>query len=188
MKYLVCAALTAIVAPLANAEIVDSVRLGVMAHNIKVTDDKNADKEDGVNINGEIRFNGIEQLSWIGSPHPFVMASVNTASETSFAAAGLEWDFEFADGWHLEPGVSYAMHTGELKIKGDTAAERAAYQEEFLLLGSRDLFRTSLALTRDFNEKWSAQLLFEHLSHGQILGNGRNQGLDEFGIRLVRRY
>ena len=188
MKNLACALFAVIATPFANAEIIDSVRFGVMAHNIKVTDGKNANKEDGVNINGEIRFKGIDQLSWIGSPHPFVMASINTSDETSFGAVGLEWDFEFADGWRLEPGVGYAMHTGELKIKGDTAAERAAYQEEFLLLGSRDLFRTSLALTRDFNEEWSAQLLFEHLSHGQILGNGRNQGLDEFGVRLVRRY
>jgi lipid A 3-O-deacylase len=26
--------------------------------------------------------------------------------------------------------------------------------------------------------------LFQHLSHGQILGDGRNQGVDQIGIRL----
>ena len=52
-------------------------------------------------------------------------------------------------------------------------------------MGSDDLFRTSLALTYDFNEDWAAQLMYEHYSHGQILGNGRNQGMDNIGIRIA---
>ncbi len=26
--------------------------------------------------------------------------------------------------------------------------------------------------------------MYEHLSHGQILGDGRNQGLDNIGLRV----
>jgi hypothetical protein len=32
------------------------------------------------------------------------------------------------------------------------------------------------------------QAVFEHLSHGQILGSGRNQGLDMAGVRVVYRF
>ncbi len=188
MKILALTAAFVAASPVATAEIVDSVRLGVMDHNIKVIDGKNADKEDGVNINGEIRFSQFDFLGETWSPYPFVMASVNTAGETSYGAVGLEWDFEFLDGWHFEPGVGYTIHNGELEGEGATAAERAEFGSQHVLLGSRDLFRTSFILTRDINEDWAVQLVFEHLSHGQILGNGRNQGLDEFGFRIARNF
>jgi lipid A 3-O-deacylase len=29
--------------------------------------------------------------------------------------------------------------------------------------------------------------MFEHLSHGQILGKGRNQGIDNVGVRVIYR-
>ncbi|MEM6626083.1 MAG: acyloxyacyl hydrolase [Pseudomonadota bacterium] len=189
MKRTMLAASMTLVAPTAGAEILDSVRLGVMAHNIEVTDGKNANKEDGVNINGEVRFAALDALSWIGSPHPYVMGSVNTDGETSYGGFGVEWDFEFAPGWRIEPGVGYVIHDGETKNPLPLgSAERTQFGEDNLLLGSEDLFRTSLALTRDINERWAVQVIFEHLSHGQILGNGRNQGLDELGIRAVYRF
>tara|TARA_R100001086_G_scaffold79771_1_gene38812 strand:+ start:1155 stop:1751 length:597 start_codon:yes stop_codon:yes gene_type:complete len=189
MKHLVLTALAVVLTPVvAQADVIDSARLGVMAHNIKVTDGKNANKEDGVNINGELRFHSPDFLKIIWSPHPYVMASVNSSGGTSYAGFGLEYDWEFADGWHFEIGEGYVIHDGDLDAEGDTASERAAYGNEHLLLGSRDLFRTNFALTRDFGDEWAGQLIFEHLSHGQILGNGRNQGLDEIGIRMIRKF
>jgi len=59
------------------------------------------------------------------------------------------------------------------------------FQDENLLLGSEDLFRTSLAINRELRDGWGVQFIFEHLSHGQVLGNGRNQGLDEVGVRFT---
>ena len=189
MKNLVLgAAIIAAATPIAEADIVESARLGVMAHNIKVTDGKNANKEDGVNINGELRFHSPDFLKIIWSPHPYVMASLNTSGGTSYAGFGLEYDWEFAEGWHFEIGEGYVIHDGDLNAQGETAAERFEYGSTHLLLGSRDLFRTNLAITKDFTETLSGQVIFEHLSHGQILGNGRNQGLDELGVRLVWRY
>ena len=189
MKKLVLgAAIIAAATPIAEADIVESARLGVMAHNIKVTDGKNANKEDGVNINGELRFHSPDFLKFIWSPHPYVMASLNTSGGTSYAGFGLEYDWEFAEGWHFEIGEGYVIHDGDLNAQGETAAERFEYGSTHLLLGSRDLFRTNLAITKDFTETLSGQVIFEHLSHGQILGNGRNQGLDELGVRLVWRY
>jgi lipid A 3-O-deacylase len=179
------AAAMAVFAPSAAAQI-DSARLGVMEHNICVTDCKNADKESGVNISGELRFASPDFLSWALSPHPYLVASVNTDGNTSYGGVGLEWDFEFADNWHFEPGFGYILHDGAVNNPFPSGTQEAVdYSEDHVLLGSEDLFRTSLALTWDVSETWAVQAVYEHLSHGQILGNGRNQGLDEIGLRLV---
>ena len=189
MKYLLGAAIAALLAPAvvpaASAQ-VDSVRLGVMKHNICVTDCKNADKEDGVNIDGELRFTSPDFLKVIWSPHPYIMASANSAGNTSFAGFGLEYDWEFIKGWHFEPGFGYVLHDGEKQNKYPSGTQAAVdYSSQHVLLGSRDLFRTNLALTVDLNDSWAVQAVYEHLSHGQILGSGRNQGLDEVGVRVV---
>ena len=59
-----------------------------------------------------------------------------------------------------------------------------AFTEDHVLLGSRDLFRTTLGLHHQINETWGVELMYEHLSHGQVLGKGRNQGLDNIGVRV----
>jgi lipid A 3-O-deacylase len=175
----------AVFAPSAAAQI-DSARLGVLEHNICVTDCKNADKESGVNISGELRFASPAFLSWALSPHPYVLASVNTDGNTSYGGVGLEWDFPFGGAWHFEPGVGYVVHDGTVNNPFPSGTQEAVdFSENHVLLGSEDLFRTSLALTWDVTETWSVQAIYEHLSHGQILGEGRNQGLDEIGLRLV---
>lgn len=185
MKYAFVAAAAALAAPAAAAQ-VDSARLGVMKHNICVTDCKNANKESGANISGELRFASPGFLEWAWSPHPYLMASVNTDGNTSYGGIGLEWDFAFADRWHFEPGVGYVLHDGTINNPFPSGTQAAVdFSNDNVLLGSKDLFRTSLALTYDFSEAWSLQAIYEHLSHGQILGEGRNQGLDEIGMRLV---
>jgi lipid A 3-O-deacylase len=181
----VALAAAAVVAPAATAQ-VDSARLGVMKHNICVTDCKNADKESGANINGELRFASPDFLSWAWSPHPYVMASVNTDGNTSYGGLGLEWDFELGERWHVEPGFGYVLHDGVANNPFPSGTQAAVdYSADHVLLGSKDLFRTSLALTYDFSETLALQAIYEHLSHGQILGEGRNQGMDELGLRLV---
>lgn len=164
---------------------VDEVHVGVMQHNICVADCKNADKEDGPSVEFQVSFESPSWLEWAGSPQPYVVASVNTAGDTSFGGFGLEWRWQFAERWALEPGGGYVVHDGELNNPyANGTPEAAAFAAENLLLGSEDLFRTSLGLTRDFDGPWEAQLFFSHLSHGQILGNGRNQGVDQFGLRF----
>ena len=171
----------------ANAGIVDEVRIGVMAHNICVIDCKNANEEDGPNINGEIKFSTPDFLEWAWSPHPYLMASFNAAGGTNFGGGGLQWSFPFAGNWAIEPGIGYVIHDGELENPFPFGTPENYYyaQEDHLFLGSEDLFRTSLALTWYANENWGLQLMYEHLSHGQIIGEGRNQGLDNIGFRAT---
>lgn len=163
---------------------VDSVHVGVMAHNIQVIDSKNANKEDGPAIEAQLNFDSPGFLSWAGAPEPYVVLSANVAGDTSFAGVGLEWQWRFAENWSLEPGLGYVIHDGELENPYPPGPQSIAFAEEHVLLGSEDLFRTSLGLTRHFGNDWSAQLFYSHLSHGQILGDGRNQGMDQLGVRV----
>lgn len=173
----------------ASAEIFDEARLGLTQHNICVTNCDNANKEDGPNLNGEIVFKSPDFLDVLFEPRPFIVASVNLSGDTSFGGFGLLWNWDFAEGWSLEPGLGYVIHDGELEPpfpQGDV--RNLPFDETTVYFGSEDLFRTSLALNRDFGERWGAQILYEHLSHGQILGNGRNQGLDTIGVRVFWRF
>ncbi len=169
----------------AVAQSVDELRIGAMDHNVCVFGCDNADKEDGPNISGEVVFAAPDFLKAIGKPRPYLVASLNTQGNTNFGAAGLHWNWDFAEGWSLEPGVGYAVHDGEVDFpypQGDPRND--AISEETVFLGSRDLFRTSLSLNRDLAGPWGVQVTYEHLSHGQILGSGRNQGLDNIGVRV----
>jgi lipid A 3-O-deacylase len=171
-------------APQAQADI-NEVHVGVMAHNICVINCDNANKEDGPNVEFQVSFDSPAFLNWAGSPQPYLMASVNTAGNTSFAGAGLEWRWDFADKWALEPGFGLVMHDGESDNPfANGTPEAQAFSEEHVLLGSDVLFRTSLGLTYDMDGPWEVQAFYEHLSHGQILATGRNQGLDEVGVRF----
>lgn len=175
-------------APSAQAGI-DEIHVGVMAHNICVTDCKNANKEDGPNVEFQVSFDSPDFLDWAGSPQPYLMGSANTQGDTSFGGFGLEWRWEFADGWAIEPGFGYVVHDGATNNPfANGTPEAAAFAEENVLLGSKDLFRTSLGLSRDLPGPWEAEVFFEHLSHGQILGEGRNQGMDQAGVRLGYKF
>jgi lipid A 3-O-deacylase len=181
----VCGTTAVLSAPAASAQI-ESVRLGVMKHNICVTDCKNADKESGANINGEIRFQSPGFLKFMWSPKPYVMASINTDGNTSFGGFGLQYDIPLGDTFRIEPGFGYVIHDGSVNNPYPSGTQQAVdFSANHVLLGSEDLFRSSLALTWKLSDTWGVQAIYEHLSHGQILGEGRNQGLDELGVRAV---
>ena len=173
----------------ASAQLMEEARIGVAQHNICVLDCDNADKEDGPNVTGELVFKSPDFARFVFSPRPFVTGSVNTSGNTSYGGVGLMWNWDFADGWSFEPSLGYVFHDGALEspfLQG--SPEGDAFSEVHVLLGSEDLFRTGLAINRDFGENWGLQLQYDHLSHGQILGNGRNQGLDNIGLRAYFRF
>ncbi|MEQ9316999.1 MAG: acyloxyacyl hydrolase [Henriciella sp.] len=179
----------ATLSPVASAQLVEEFRVGVMQHNICVIDCKNADKEDGPNIEAEIVFASPDFFNIILSPRPFIVGSANTAGNTNFGGFGLMWNWDFAQDWSLEPSLGYVIHDGALESpfpQGDPRSD--AFARENVYFGSEDLFRTGLALNRDFGANWGLQLQYEHLSHGQILGDGRNQGIDNLGVRAYWRF
>lgn len=173
----------------ANADWVEEVRFGVLQHNICVSDCKNADKEDGPTVEGELVFASPGVLSVLFEPRPYLIASINVSGDTSYGGGGLMWNWDFAPGWSLEPSLGYVIHDGATESPFPVGSpESFAFSEENVLLGSEDLFRSAIAINKDFGDKWGLQLLYEHLSHGQILGDGRNQGLDSVGVRAYWRF
>jgi lipid A 3-O-deacylase len=161
------------------------LHVGALAHNICIQNCDNAGKEEGANIELQLGWDSPEALSILFSPRPYVIASINTSGDTSFFGGGLEWRVPVGSKWAIEPGLGYVLHNGETELPFPSGTPEAAkFTDEHVLLGSEDLFRLSLALTRDLPGPWAAQAMVLHVSHGQILGSGRNQGLDQAGFRL----
>ncbi len=179
-------ALGAALLPAGKAEAkIEEISLGVYQHNSCLFNCKNAFKEPEPNIEGEIQFSDIQSWTWIHHPRPYIMASANLEGATSYAGAGLAWSFHMSPTWAFTPSFGIIAHNGELNNKfANGTPEAAHFFEEHVLLGSRFLFRTSFGLTHQVSEHWNIQAHYEHLSHGQILGHGRNQGLDEYGFRF----
>lgn len=180
-------AVASLIAP-AHAKI-DEVRLGVV-HNLRLDHGEIVDgKEEGENVEVEIVSSSPDFLNLLGSPRPYLMGSANTDVGVSFGGVGLLWRWEFADGWAFEPGFGYIVHDGEIDNPfAPGSPDAVAFEADHQLLGSRDLFRTTFALEREFGDRFAGQIYWQHMSHGQILDEGRNQGLDYVGVRFLYRF
>lgn len=180
-------AVASLIAP-AHAKI-DEVRLGVV-HNLRLDHGEIVDgKEEGENVEVEIVSSSPDFLNLLGSPRPYLMGSANTDEGVSFGGVGLLWRWEFADGWAFEPGFGYIVHDGEIDNPfAPGSPDAVAFEADHQLLGSRDLFRTTFALEREFGDRFAGQIYWQHMSHGQILDEGRNQGLDYVGLRFLYRF
>ena len=168
---------------------IDEVRFAYV-NNLQDDHGDIVDGKEGENVEIELVSSSPDFLNIIGSPRPYIMVSGNVSDDgVNFGGVGLLWRWEFADGWAFEPGFGYIVHDGERdNLFADNTAEAAAFSEEHQLLGSRDLFRSSFALEREFGQRFAAQLYWEHMSHGEVLDQGRNQGLDYVGLRLLYRF
>lgn len=179
------AAAAAAAAQGAAAGPLESVQVGALAHNTGALNADNAPNEGGANIEAQLNFQAPDAFSLIGRPRPFLVASVNTDGAVSYGGLGLQWRAPLLAGFRLEPELGYVIHDGEVENPFPNGDPRATqFSDDHILYGSRDLFRTALGLTRDVGDRATASLFFNHLSHGQILGSGRNQGVDELGVRV----
>ena len=181
-------AVASLVTP-AFAEI-EEVRVGVVGNVRSDHGDIVEGKEEGANIELEFVSNSPDFLNLIGSPRPYFFGSIATDEDgVNFGGVGVLWRWEFADGWAFEPGFGYIIHDGEIDNPyAEGSPDGIAFEADNQLLGSRDLFRSSFALEREFGDRAAMQLYWEHMSHGQILDKGRNQGLDYVGLRFSYRF
>ena len=144
------------------------------------------------------RTDKIQSLWFIGAPSVHILGSVNSNVRTDFVAVGFNWPLHiFPDKrFFLRPGIGFAYTNGEADIgnafaPGISAAESA---KRFRLastridFGSNDLFEPELAFGYHFTPKLSAELSYVHLSNGQILHQGKNQGLDDVGARVTYHF
>jgi lipid A 3-O-deacylase len=176
--------------PIAQAK-VSEVRGALYAHNVETNVSKNAGKEDGPDVQAEILWDSPRWLGFAASPRPSAVISINTQGETSFAGVGLDWSFPIGERFSVDPYLGYVIHTSdplENPYAPSDSVRRAKFNAEELALGSRDLFRLGFAVSYRHNEKWTSSVVYEHLSHGHMLGGSKNQGLDNVGIRLGRTF
>src|SRR5688572_7480274 len=120
---------------LPRAAAAQEVFAGVYAHEVDTPFTFQVD-ESGADIVAGYRFAPIEALRIIGGPSPYLVASVNTAGDTSFAGAGLSWTIGRGP-LYVRPGVGLVVHDGPSnRVSGGRHTE----------LGSRVLFEPEIAL------------------------------------------
>ncbi len=186
IRLMMAAAAVALVAGTAQAEDRGmEIRLGVTAHDL-------ADHiEDGPNVTAEILFASPDFLSGIWSPRPYIYGSFNTNGLTNFGAAGLAWNIPLGQRWNIEIKEGLSYNDGVVDIDQNSAPgdpERIRLATTRALMGSHYLFHTTLGIDYDINDHWAIGAYYEHVSHGQILAKGRNQALDNAGVRVSYRF
>lgn len=180
------AALAAFSAPaLADDNRGTEFRLGVTAH------DLSDHVEDGPNYTIGAYFASPDFLDFIWSPRPYLYGSFNSNSLTNFGAAGLDWTFDLTENLHINVGSGISYNDGVRDIDRTAPANdpnRIRLATTRSLMGEHWLFHTTFGMDYDISETVSIGVYYEHISHGQILGNGRNQALDNAGVRIGYRF
>lgn len=177
----------------------DEVFVGVYKHDVTFIGEAvglgAAGREDGVDIHLGYRTERIESLTWLGKPQVHAMISINSENTSNFVAAGFNWKIDLGQpgGFYLRPGMGLAYTDGKAGLPPANApnltpeerARRTKLYYTRIDFGSKVLFEPELALGYQVNDKWSVELSYTHLSNGQIFHQGKNQGLDDAGVRLV---
>jgi hypothetical protein len=140
---------------------------GLYAHDVKLPTDKSG-IEGGADV----------MLGWRGGAigrtplQPYLFGALNTAGQTSYAAAGLS--ARFGRSLYVRPGLGIAIHNGSA---GDF------YRRDKIAFGSRLLFEPELAVGAQVNNRLSVEASWVHMSHAQLFGR-ENPGIDNLGVRV----
>lgn len=105
---------------------------------------------------------------------PYIFGALNTAGNTSYAAAGLS--AKFGDRVYVRPGLGIAVHNGSARNVEDLTNHKIEF-------GSRVLFEPELNLGFRLSGRASVEASWVHMSHAQLFGR-QNPGIDNFGVRL----
>lgn len=180
-------------APAQAAEVI----LGAYAHDVAfiggALGSGAADREKGADIEVGLRSDRIAALRLIGAPQAHAFVSINTNGTSDFVAAGLSWPVRLSDRFYLRPGLGLAYTDGKaglppVNAPGLSAAEiqrRLDLRNTRIDFGSQMLFEPEIALGAHLTDRWSAELSWVHISNGEIFHHGKNQGLDDVGVRVV---
>ena len=157
-----------------------------------------AGREDGVDVHLGYRTDRIQSLRWLGKPQVHAFVSINSNNTSNFVATGFDWPIELGapGGFYLRPGMGLAYTDGKTQLPpanapGLSQAEidrRTNLYYTRIDFGSKVLFEPELALGYRFSDKVAGELSYTHLSNGQIFHQGKNQGLDDAGARLVYKF
>lgn len=149
---------------------------GVYAHDLSIVAASHVERGNRAERGGdlELGWRGPHILPVLGGPQPHVLVSVNSAGNTSFAAAGISW--RIGRTIYARPGVGIAIHTGP-----------DHWTPTRIWFGSRLLFEPELAVGVRLAPSISVEASWVHLSHAQLFGR-QNPGLDTVGLRFNYRF
>jgi lipid A 3-O-deacylase len=145
---------------------------GIHVHDVKTPLDDSG-LETGFDLSFGLRSDTIGHL-WSGALQPYVFAAVNTAGNTSYAAAGLDAKFQLGRSWYVRPGLGIAFHNG---------SAGKFYRTDKIAFGSRVLFEPEVGIGKQLSRRFSIEASWVHMSHGQLFGK-ENPGIDNLGIRM----
>jgi lipid A 3-O-deacylase len=123
-------------------------------------------------------------LRSIGAPRLNATFSANSGGKTNFGSVGLTWDRGLTS--HLRGSFDFGVALTD-GVTGDHLPP-AADKHGRLLLGSKTLFREALGLDWRTSDHWSVGIEFVHLSNGNILAHGHNDGVSDLGLRFGYRF
>ncbi|WP_010545817.1 acyloxyacyl hydrolase [Sphingomonas elodea] len=121
---------------------------------------------------------------------------INTDGRTSFASAGAEWRQHFLRGAvYVQGGMGLTVIDGYRftpdpfapGISPMEARSRYVVYQRRTSFGSKVLFNPNASIGVRLGTRWSAELAWEHYSHHSLF-SAQNPGIDNVGIRLVRRF
>ena len=196
-RHLIWAAIVSLtLAPLSSARAAELL-VGVFAHDVTFIGDVigvgAAGREGGADLQIGLRSDRIDALGLIGRPQAQWLVSINSEGTSNFVAAGLSWPISLPGQFYLRPGLGLAYTDGEaglpaVNAPGLTPPEiqrRLKLYNSRIDFGSHLLFQPELSIGRLLSPRWSAELTYVHLSNGQVFARGKNQGLDDAGLRLI---
>lgn len=177
------------------------VRLGLMAHDVDLPGIGGAKgKEAGSAVTAEYIFDA----DWVWGARPYVYVSGNLDGNTSHGGFGVNLRHNFENKIYLEWGGGLSYHTGEIRVPNPadvdpddyaTGAEAAAEIERRFELkhtniefGSDVLLRNQIVVGYQFTSELGVELAYEHLSNGRIIGGPENEGIDNVGARVTRKF
>lgn len=132
--------------------------------------------ESGADIELGYRFEPLAELSAIGAPAPYLIASLNSEGDTSFAGAGLSWKFG-SGPVYLRPGAALVVHDGP-RARVDPASGKRTD------LGSRVLFAPEIAVGTALGPRVAIEASWVHISHARLFNGAQNPGIDMMGVRV----
>ena len=142
---------------------------GLYVHDVKLPTDKS-----GIESGADLML-GYRGGKILETPlQPYIFGALNTAGDTSYAAAGLS--AKFGKRIYIRPGIGIAIHTGSAKKFQDLSNDKIEF-------GSRVLFEPEIAIGAQINRRLSIEGSWVHLSHAQVFAR-QNPGIDNLGVRL----
>lgn len=141
---------------------------GVLKHAVGTPLSLSGGDEKGLDLQLGYRFGGLGRTGI----QPYVFGALNSAGDTSYAAAGIS--YRWGERFYVRPGIGLAVHNG---------SDREYQTGRKIDFGSRVLFEPELGIGYQANERLSVEASWVHLSQGQIF-SGQNPGIDNIGVRL----